>query len=83
MVLKILIRGDKVTEIIDVTGLSCPEPVLRTLEKIKTVSRGELEVWVDTPTSVENVIRGIRSLGWEVVEVRKEEQIYKIKIKKD
>lgn len=70
-------------DIVDVTGLSCPEPVLRTLEKIKKISRGELEVWVDTSTSRENVIRGIRSLGWKIVEVKEEGHIYKIKIKKD
>lgn len=70
-------------EIVDARGLFCPEPVLRTLEKIKKVSKGELEVWVDTSTSKENVVRAVKSIGWEIIEVKEEDLIFKIKIKKE
>lgn len=70
-------------EIVNAMGLSCPEPVIKTLEKIKKVSKGELEIWVDTCTSRENVIRAAKSMGWEVIEIKEENQVYKIKIKKE
>jgi TusA-related sulfurtransferase len=68
-------------EVVDARGLSCPEPVLLTLEAIKKVQKGELEILVDTETSKENVIRAAKSMGWEVVQVE-EGEFYKIKIKK-
>jgi TusA-related sulfurtransferase len=43
------------SEQIDARGLSCPQPVLLTLEKIKTMGAGQLEVLVDTEASRENV----------------------------
>jgi len=69
-------------EIVDASGLSCPQPVLMTLNKIKTLSKGEIEVLVDTVTSRENVSRAAESQGWEVAEVTESETSYKILIKK-
>jgi len=70
-------------EIVDARGLSCPEPVLRTLETIKKLNKGEIEIWVDTNTSKENVIRAVTSMKCKIVEVKEEENTYKILIKKD
>ena len=44
-------------------GYPCPQPVLITLEKLKSLNQGELVVLVDTDTSKENVIRAASSLG--------------------
>ncbi len=33
------------SEVIDARGLSCPQPVLDTLEKIEAMGTGKLEVW--------------------------------------
>jgi tRNA 2-thiouridine synthesizing protein A len=60
------------SEIVDARGLSCPQPVLITLEKIKSLAQGELVVLVDTDTSKENVIRAASSLGWQVKNVQVE-----------
>lgn len=59
---------------IDVSGLSCPEPVVRTQAALKALPAGEtLEVQVDTVTARENVLRSARSLGCSaVVETRGE-----------
>jgi len=43
--------------VVDVRGLSCPQPVLETLNVIKKLPGGEGTVMVDTGTSRENVIR--------------------------
>ena len=69
--------------IVDARGLSCPQPVLMTLEKIKNQDRGELEVLVDTDTSKENVSRAAESQHWQVQEVQEEAEGYRIIIQKD
>lgn len=49
---------------IDVTGLSCPEPVVRTRAALEKLAVGEqLQVLADTATARENVLRTARSLG--------------------
>ncbi len=68
-------------KVVDARGLSCPEPVLVTLEALKETKEGEMEILVDTDTSKENVIRAVSTAGWEVVEIL-EEDGYKIKVKK-
>jgi TusA-related sulfurtransferase len=68
---------------VDARGLSCPQPVLMTLEEIKRVGRGEIEVRVDTDTSKENVSRAAASQGWEVRDILEEDQEYRITLRKD
>ncbi|MBW1680090.1 MAG: sulfurtransferase TusA family protein [Deltaproteobacteria bacterium] len=69
--------------VVDARGLSCPQPVLMTLEEIKKLGKGEIEVLVDTDTSKENVSRAAQSQKWLVQEIWKEGEGYRIKIKKD
>lgn len=48
---------------IDVSGLSCPEPVIRTQAALKDLPRGEqLAVLVDTVTARENILRAATSM---------------------
>lgn len=43
---------------IDVSGMSCPEPVIRTQNEIKNMAKGEkLCVIVDNETAKENITR--------------------------
>ena len=70
-------------ETVDARGLSCPQPVILTLDKIKTLGRGELEVLVDTDTSKENVSRAANSQGWRVSEEIHEGEGYKLILHKD
>ena len=67
---------------VDARGLSCPQPVLLTLEAIKERPSGEITILVDTDTPKENVIRAATSQGWEVVEVQEEDMEYRIRIRK-
>jgi len=67
---------------VDARGLSCPQPVLMTLDEIKKIDKGEIEVLVDTDTSKENVSRAAESKGWQVKDIQEEGEGYKIIINK-
>lgn len=69
--------------IVDAGGLSCPQPVLMTLNKIKEIKQGEILIKVDTDTSKENVSRAAQSQGWEIADVQENEGGYQLTIKKD
>ena len=69
--------------IVDAGGLSCPQPVLMTLNMIKEIQKGEIIVKVDTDTSKENVSRAAESRGWDVVDIQKDETGYRLIIKKE
>ncbi len=60
------------SDIVDARGLSCPQPVLLAMSKMKEKQNGEIEVVVDNEVSRENVGRAARSQGWEVREERRE-----------
>jgi tRNA 2-thiouridine synthesizing protein A len=68
---------------VDARGLSCPQPVLMTLDEIKKIDRGEIEIMVDTDTSKENVTRAAKSRGWQVKDIQGQGEGYRITINKD
>jgi tRNA 2-thiouridine synthesizing protein A len=69
--------------IVDARGLSCPQPVLMTLEEIKKTVKGEIEILVDTDTSKENVSRAAESRKWQVQEILEQGEGYRIRIRRD
>ena len=69
--------------IVDAGGLSCPQPVLMTLNKIEEIEKGEIVVIVDTDTSKENVSRAAESQGWEVADIQQKETGYQLTIRKE
>lgn len=71
------------SHIVDARGLSCPQPVIMTLDEIRKSGKGEIEILVDTDTSRENVSRAAESQEWRVQEIQEEGEGYRIKIKKD
>jgi tRNA 2-thiouridine synthesizing protein A len=68
---------------VDARGLSCPQPVLLSLGEMKKLSKGRIEILVDTDTSKENVSRAATSQGWEVKDVQPEGEGYRIAIEKE
>ena len=68
---------------VDARGLSCPQPVIMTLNAIKKVKKGSIEVVVDTDTAKENVGRAAKSQGWEVATMQPEGEGYRLTIKKE
>lgn len=69
--------------VVDARGLSCPQPVLMTMDEIKKAGKGEIFILVDTDTSKENVSRAAESRGWPVKDVQPEGIGYRITISKD
>jgi len=68
---------------VDARGLSCPQPVLMTLDEIKTGNNTDIIVLVDTDTSRENVTRAAVSQGCRVNDIAPEGEGYRIAIKKE
>jgi len=71
------------SDIVDAGGLSCPQPVLMTLDKIKEMQKGEIIIKVDTDTSKENVSRAAQTQGWDVANIQENETGYTLTIKKE
>ena len=69
--------------VVDARGLSCPQPVIMTLDEIKKTAKGEIDILVDTDTSKENVSRAAESQKWRIQEIQEEGEGFRIKIKKD
>lgn len=67
---------------VDARGLSCPQPVIMTLDEIKKGKDNEIIVLVDTDTSKENVSRAAESQGFRVNDVTPEGEGYRITISK-
>ena len=71
------------SSVVDARGLSCPQPVLMTMNEINTVKGGQIVILVDTDTSKENVSRAAKTQGWQVTELLEEGTGYRITISKE
>ncbi len=69
-------------EVLDARGLSCPQPIMVVNKAIKKLSRGTIEVLVDSGTARDNVSRFAQSAGWTVTVEDQPENSYKIVLKK-
>ncbi len=67
---------------IDARGLSCPQPVILVLNRMKEIEKGRIEVLVDTETARENVTRAATSKGWTVKEVQAAGPGYRLTLEK-
>ncbi len=70
------------SEVVDARGLSCPQPVLMAMSKMKELGSGQIEVMVDNEVSKENVTRAATGQGWAIAEVREEADEYRLVLKK-
>lgn len=71
------------SNIVDARGLSCPQPVIVTMNEMEKINKGEITIMVDTDTSKENVSRAAKNQGWEVADVQSEDEGYRITIRKE
>ncbi len=59
----------EITARVDARGLSCPMPIVRTAQAVRTMTPGQLaEVLATDPGSVKDVAAWCRSTGNELVE---------------
>jgi len=68
---------------VDARGLSCPQPVLMTMDEIRKVGKGEILILVDTDTSKENVSRAAESQGWTIKDVQPDGIGYCVTVSKE
>jgi TusA-related sulfurtransferase len=67
---------------VDARGLSCPQPVLLTMDAIKKANATDMVVLVDTEASRENVSRAVESQGWKVDSIGTEGETFRLEIRK-
>lgn len=70
------------SKIVDARGLSCPQPVLMTLDAIASGADNEIQVIVDNEASKENVARAAENKGCQVKEIQEEGEETRITILK-
>ncbi|HLO77388.1 MAG TPA: sulfurtransferase TusA family protein [Magnetospirillum sp.] len=70
-------------EVLDVTGLNCPLPILRTKKALKTLAVGDLlQVIATDPGAVKDMDAFCRQTGNELVEWMDEGGVYTFVIKR-
>jgi tRNA 2-thiouridine synthesizing protein A len=68
---------------VDAKGLSCPMPIVKTAQAVKTVPAGELiEVLATDPGSVKDFAAWTRSTGNTIVEQTEADGVYRFVIKR-
>ena len=78
-----MVRSMSMNPTIDARGLSCPQPVILVMGRIREQRKGVIEILVDTDTAKENVSRAARSKGWEVDRIERDRTGYRIVIRKE
>jgi len=60
---------------IDARGLSCPQPVVLTRDRMNETKTGQIEIIVDNQAACDNITRIAKKNGWEVNSVNEKEDI--------
>jgi len=68
-------------EKIDARGLSCPQPVVITKNRMDKIGSGVIEVTVDTATARDNISRLAENQGWRV-NIKESEEDYLLTLSK-
>lgn len=73
----------EIQELVDARGLSCPMPIVKTAQTIKTVSSGAfIEVLATDPGSVKDFAAWARTTGNELVEQTSDGAVYRFVIRR-
>lgn len=68
---------------LDLRGVMCPINFVKTKLKLDTMEPGEvLELVLDSGEPIQNVPKSIKEEGHKILEVKKEEGFFKLKIRK-
>jgi tRNA 2-thiouridine synthesizing protein A len=72
-----------VTKTLDLKGLSCPLPIVKTAQALKTMASGEVvEALATDPGSVPDFIAWCRSTRNELIERTEQDGVYRFVIRK-
>lgn len=73
----------EITLTVDARGLSCPMPIVKTAQAIKTVGPGDvLEVLATDPGSTKDFVAWCRSTGNELVDQSSDGTVYRFVIRR-
>jgi tRNA 2-thiouridine synthesizing protein A len=73
----------EIAQTVDAKGLSCPMPIVKTAQAIKTVDAGAMiEVLATDPGSVKDIAAWCRSTGNELVDQSSDASVYRFVIRK-
>lgn len=71
-----------IVKTINVCGLSCPQPALRTQQALSSLKSGTVQVMVDSATARDNVVRTAQKAGWEASILDQADGSFQISLKK-
>ncbi len=60
---------------IDARGLSCPQPVVLTRDRMNEIKSGQFEIIVDNQAACDNIIRISEKNGWAVNTINEDDDI--------
>ena len=68
---------------VDVTGETCPVPLVEMRKALKKASTGEIVEIIGThPASKKEIPMAIDALGYEIVDITEKDGVWKIRIRK-
>ncbi len=68
---------------LDLRGVLCPINFVKTKLKLESMAEGEvLEVVLDSGEPIQNVPKSLKDEGHKIVEVKKEDDYFRLKIRK-
>ena len=72
-----------ITRRLDLAGLSCPMPIVKTAQAMKSIAAGDLvEVLATDPGSVKDVAAWSRTTGTELVEQSVDDGVYRFVLRR-
>lgn len=73
----------KADAVLDLRGVMCPINFVKTKLKLESMDSGEvLELVLDSGDPIQNVPKSIKEEGHKILEVKKEEGYFKLKIQR-
>jgi tRNA 2-thiouridine synthesizing protein A len=73
----------EITQSIDARGLSCPMPIVKTAQTVKTIPSGAaVELLATDPGSIKDVAAWCRATGNELVEQTSDGAVYRFVIRR-
>ncbi len=74
----------EVKESIDLRGVMCPMNFVKAKLKLEAIETGEvLEIVLDSGEPIQNVPKSIKDEGHQIVDVKKEDGFFRLKVKKN